>query len=240
MTKRLIFYIIICKISNVARSRLGKSKVSMKKTEIKKYIAIAIDIINILLVGLSVLSFFEDGGNGNIVVKDALCFGRFTNDSNILMAITSLIPLVFLFKSEVPEVVVVLKFVGTVAVTVTLLTVLLFLGPTHGYDGMFDGVFLYLHLICPLLSIISLYLPETPKPLPKFAWLYGTLPVVVYGSVYLIMVLITEKWPDFYGFNRGGFWYISLPAMFLCNALLSFIMAFIRKFRIKSKGNFDE
>lgn len=58
---------------------------SMKKTEIKKYIAIAIDIINILLVGLSVLSFFEDGGNGSVVVKDALCFGRF----NLILLLVS-------------------------------------------------------------------------------------------------------------------------------------------------------
>ena len=205
-----------------------------KKTELKKHIAIAINIINILLVGTSVLSFFVGGGDGNMEVKGALCFRFFTIDSNILMAVTSLILLPFLFKKEVPVGVAALKFVGTVAVTVTFLTVMLFLGPTQGYSTMFDGVCLYLHLICPLLSILSLYLPETPTPLSEFAWLYGTLSVVVYGIVYLVMVLITENWQDFYGFNRGGFWYISLSVMFLCSALLSFIMAYIRKFRIKS------
>lgn len=192
-------------------------------------VAIAADLLNAILVTVSIVSFFTGTGDGNMAVAGAKCFRYFTIDSNILAAAASLILLPYLIRGRVPTWAAVLKFVGTVAVTVTFLTVVFFLGPTQGYRQMFAGVCLWLHLVCPLLAIFSLYLPEVRRPLPKKAWLFGVLPVAVYGAIYAVMLLILCRWEDFYGFNMGGFWYISLAAMLLLGALLSFVMAALQR-----------
>ena len=213
----------------------------MKKREIVRWSAIILNLLNAVLVAVSIAYYFTGSGAGNMQVGGSRCFVFFTNDSNILSAVTSLILLPFLLKKRVPRWTAVLKFVGTVSVTVTLLTVVCFLGPTQGYARMFDGVCLYLHLLCPLLSVASVYLPEYEEPLPKASWMFGTLPVVVYGLVYYVMVVVTGRWADFYGFNRGGRWYLSLIAMFALGALLSFLMALLQRkaaFRRVQKNGF--
>lgn len=201
----------------------------MKRSEFARWAAIALNALNVILAAAAISAYFTGMGDGNMAVAGVRCFRFFTNDSNILSALASLVILPFLWKKRVPMWAAVLKYVGAVSVTVTLLTVVLFLGPTQGYGRMFVGVCLYLHLICPLLSIASVYLPESDRPLPQHAWLFGMLTVAVYGAVYIAMVLITRRWPDFYGFARGGYWYISLPAMLIFGALLSLLMAFLQR-----------
>lgn len=111
------------------------------------------------------------------------------------------------------------KYVGTVAVMVTLLTVLLFLGPHYGYKMLFSGPDLWLHLICPLLALLS-YLLWDRAPLTAATALLGVLPVLLYGLLYLRRVVFQQRWEDFYGFNRGGKWPLSFAAMLLGAALL--------------------
>jgi hypothetical protein len=44
--------------------------------------------------------------------------------------------------------------------------------------------------------------------------------VAVYGLVYLVQVVVTQRWPDFYSFNRNGQWYLSFAAVLTGAALL--------------------
>ncbi len=139
----------------------------------------------------------------------------FTALSNLFCAAASLAVAVCRVCGTMPAAVGVLKYVGTAAVTVTLLTVVCFLGPTIGYKPLFSGPDLWLHLICPVLAIVSLLLWDKP-PMPFGAVILGALPVPVYGVVYLRRVLFApeeRRWPDFYGFNRGGKWPLSFAAM---------------------------
>ena len=111
------------------------------------------------------------------------------------------------------------KYVGTIAVLVTLLTVLLFLGPHYGYKMLFSGPDLWLHLVCPLLALLS-YLLWDRAPLSLATALLGVLPVLLYGLLYLRRVVFQQRWEDFYGFNRGGKWPLSFAAMLLGAVLL--------------------
>ena len=46
--------------------------------------------------------------------------------------------------------------------------------------------------------------------------LWGLLPVVLYGPLYLYRILYApegKRWEDFYGFNKSGKWPISFAAM---------------------------
>ena len=100
--------------------------------------------------------------------------------------------------------------------TVTILTVFLFLGPSQGgYGDLLRGENLYMHLIGPLLAILSFCLIEKQKKLLSTA-LTGVVPVLLYGAVYLYKVVYApeeRRWEDFYGFNKGGKWLISFLAM---------------------------
>ena len=140
----------------------------------------------------------------------------FTALSNLLCAVTALaVAVCRLGGGALPYAVGVLKYVGTAAVTVTMLTVVCFLGPTIGFKPMFSGPDLWLHLVCPLLAIVSWALWDRPD-LPFAAVFLGVLPVVLYGFVYIYRVLYApeaRRWSDFYGFNRGGKWPLSYAAM---------------------------
>ena len=153
----------------------------------------------------------------------------FTALSNLLCAVAALCVALCRICGCLPYAIGVLKYVGTSAVTVTLLTVLCFLGPTLGYRKLFTGPDLWLHLICPVLAIVSCLLWDKP-PMPFGAVFLGALPVLLYGAVYLYRVLFApekRRWPDFYGFNRGGKWPLSFAAMLIGAFVISLVLWWI-------------
>lgn len=145
------------------------------------------------------------------------CFRYFTTDSNVIAALASLLILPWnaaqLVKPETkaPRGLMIYKFAATVSVTVTLLTVVFFLFPTsYAKIGMkalpafFGGNLFVLHFSTPVLAAVSAVALER-KPRLKFRdALWGMTPTVVYSAVYVFMVLVCRKWPDFYGFTFGG------------------------------------
>lgn len=204
----------------------------MKNAPLRAWLSLACNALNFLIVTCCIITFFVATGDGLMTVTGATCFRYFTIDSNILAAVASAVLCACFFRGVTPVWARVLKYVGSVAVTVTFLTVVFFLGPTMGYDIMFTGSSFFLHLVCPLLCLASLYLTEADEPLPAIAWPAGVLPVIVYGLVYLVMVIVVPPdvgWPDFYGFNMGGLWYVSLAAMYLLTTGLSFGMAALHR-----------
>ncbi len=117
-----------------------------------------------------------------------------------------------------------LKFVGTAAVTVTMLTVLFFLGPAYGYKALLSGSDLIMHLVTPLLALASFLVFERRQESLLLAFL-GLLPVALYGVLYGYKILAAppeKAWEDFYGFNKGGRWGLSVLAMAAATLLISF------------------
>ena len=109
-----------------------------------------------------------------------------------------------------------LKYIGTAAVTVTMMTVFLFLAPSMGSLGpLLAGTDLFMHLVTPLLALVSFSLFEK-RGMAFATSLLGMLPVLIYGPWYLYKTVRApeaERWEDFYGFNRGGKWKITFAAM---------------------------
>ncbi len=147
----------------------------------------------------------------------------FTVLSNLFCAAASLTVAVGWLSGSVPQAVWILKYVGTAAVTVTLLTVLVFLGPTIGYKKLLTGPDFGLHLLCPVLAILSFALLEKPELAFGTVFL-GLLPVLLYGFLYLYKVIAAKTWEDFYGFNRGGKWPVSFAVMLAGTFLISWIL----------------
>lgn len=167
-----------------------------------------INILIFVITAISILAGFRKDGHWDLQ-KGKESFRFFTILSNLFCAISAL--LLVLSSSYWTWL---LKYTGTVAVTVTLLTVIFYLGPNMGYKQMLSGKDLYLHLCGPLLAIVSFCFMERWYDLSFPLSLLGILPVIIYGFVYLFEVVILKNWEDFYGYNKNGKWKLSMAAMF--------------------------
>ena len=153
-------------------------------------------------------------------------FHYFTVQSNVLCAAAALL----MCLAPARHGVWLLKYVGTAAVCVTMLTVLLFLGPTLGYALLLKGRDLFMHLLTPLAALFSFCVYEK-RGLPFSAALLGMLPVALYSVLYLYKVLhapADARWEDFYGFNRGGKWPLSLALMLLGSFLVCMALLYLQ------------
>ena len=183
----------------------------------KRAIDLVMNVLIVLTTAWAVLMYFI--GEPDILGShDIQCFKYFTTDSNILAALGSLFYLSFRFlhrddpSRTPPHWLALFKFIGTVAASITLLTVVFFLAPMGAIRGkglhtvllFFSGNVFVLHLSTPVLSILSTLFLEKDPPLTRKQALWGTLPTTVYALVYLTMVVLLKQWDDWYGFTFGG------------------------------------
>jgi hypothetical protein len=102
-----------------------------------------------------------------------------------------------------------LKFVAAVAVSITFLVVMTFLGPLYGYPFMFEGANLWFHLLVPVGAILEqVFLSK--GPFGRKDVLFAALPVLFYGVGYLCNILMNGvgEWPDtndWYSFMMWGY-----------------------------------
>ncbi len=134
----------------------------------------------------------------------------FTVLSNFLCGIAALIHFVFLaLRKTAPSWVLRLSYAGTAAVGVTMMVVLLFLGPLYGYLAMLKGANLWFHLLIPLLAILDHILLE-PGERPAFRDTFLCLiPPALYGAAYAVNIAVNGigEWPntnDWYLFFYWG------------------------------------
>lgn len=201
-------------------------------------------VMAIYAVGISVRMHAAREFNGSGIAT----FRYFTTDSNVLCGVLSLIAAAFTLpvllnkRDSVPKAVLVLKYVGTVAVALTFSVVIVFLGPIYGYGMMYRGASFYLHGIVPILAMVSWIVFDRGLKLKFRAILLAMVPVAVYGVVYFIMVVqrgpARGGWQDFYALTRGGRWWLSIILMGLGTALLAFILLFLHN--RCDRGNTDQ
>lgn len=178
-----------------------------------------------LITVYGILFSFIRGAKGNMFGSTFKIFRFFTVDSNLLVGIFAAILCAYEIKllrgkiKEIPNWTIVLKFVGTVAVAFTFLVVLTFLLPISSFKAVYSGNNFIMHLLTPLVAMISFVLLECPKGF-KFKWTFiSIVPSAVYGFVYLIMVVFIGEenggWQDFYWFNYNNMWPFSMPILYL-------------------------
>ena len=177
---------------------------------------IILNIVNTVMIALVVLYACMKKKKNNETCGEI--FRYFTVLSNILCALASFAAAVSAAAGGISFGVSVFKYVATCAVTVTMVTVFVFLGPSFGsLKPLLQGQELFLHLICPLIAIASYCLFDRTD-MPFSFTLLGTLPVLCYGLFYMYKILYApeaKRWEDFYTFNREGKWPISFAAMLL-------------------------
>lgn len=151
----------------------------------------------------------------------------FTVQSNIYVAAVSLVCALCRIWGQEPGWLVLLKYSATCSVTVTFLTVFLYLGPRfRNWGFLLSGANLWMHLFCPVFAIASLLL-RGPLSLPFSASFAGLAPVVLYSLLYLKKVVLEpeeKRWEDLYGFTDGIRWVWSMIAMYLASYAVSLLL----------------
>lgn len=183
-----------------------------------------LNILIALITLLIVVSFFRKDGQW-VPERGKFALRFFTTLSNMLCAAACLLTALAINAGGIPEWIWMLKYIGTAAVTVTMLTVLFFLAPTFGKGALkvlLSGTDLFMHLITPLLALVSFCVFEK-RGMSFGQSLWGMLPVVLYGPVYLYKILYAlpeKRWDDFYGFNKQGKWPIAFAGMVIGTFLI--------------------
>ncbi len=193
-------------------------------------------IVNLAIFAVTLILLFRFARKDGAWAPGRLrvAFRFFTCQSNVLCAAAALLMAVAALGGEVPRWIWTLKYIGTVAVTITMATVFVYLAPLVGKDWvqrLLKGPDLYMHLVTPLLAVLSFCLLERRGM--SFYWsLWGLLPVVLYGPHYLYRIRFApegKQWEDFYSFNKHGQWKRSFALMFAASLLLCVLFWLIQK-----------
>lgn len=165
----------------------------MENTQYKNRMPIIFAILMVLsgIAGIT-LSALSQG---------AELFVTYTEDSNILNLITSVIYLLLLLgilkcKSENGlRIIKQMRYISTCCVGLTFFVVLLVLAPMSGgiegfkvmffYDSMFFN-----HLVTPVLAIISFVFFEKEPILKKVNSLYALIPTIIYGAIAIVLNIV--------------------------------------------------
>lgn len=149
-------------------------------------------------------------------VSNIKAFKYFTVDSNVFAGIISLVMMivhVLIAKgklSTIPKPVQFLKLAATTGVTLTMLVTALFLAPFQfGFFALFTDSNLFLHLLIPLLCIITFVFFE-PAEIPAAKTFVGVIPMLIYAVFYTTNIIVhlengqTSQTYDWYGFLSNG------------------------------------
>jgi len=116
----------------------------------------------------------------------------------------------------------------------TMIVVVVFLAPAArgGYFSLFKNTNLFMHLLIPLVCIISFVFFESTKKLRFAVAFAGMIPMFLYAVYYCINIAlhlengeISRKY-DWYGFAIGGIRFapVSLAVIFSLTFLISLLL----------------
>lgn len=204
-----------------------------RKTDVRKIILYVSEILIVALVAYSVIGMVTTRNESALMMSGIRAFKFYTVLSNVFCALSSLFVLIFFFtekRTALPVWLYLFRLMGSCVVTVTLVVVLLFLGPTMGWGLMFSGVCLWLHLVVPVLSIIAQILQQPEREVPFWKTVLAVAPTIVYGTVYITVNAVgwtgkSNRVTDFYGFLTWG-WGIGIVIL-LAICLMNWLAAIL-------------
>lgn len=139
-------------------------------------------IINIIIIIAELFAFGK-----SLLVDHTIALEYYTNDSNIIALISSLLFIFFYSKDK--KIIKDIRFIATSCLTVTLLVVIFILCPMYNFNYkllMFTDNFFILHTLVPVLSIIS-YTTLEDRSNKNYLCLLFTL---IYGTILIILNIL--------------------------------------------------
>jgi len=187
-----------------------KTHMNLAKTIIKILIKAAIVVIGVLGIILTAISTEFMGG--------ASVFFFFTVQSNIFIMLMALIFLIneivvlISKKSFINQVLLHVKYVATVAITITFLVFFTMLAPLMGMDYLLSFKNFSLHAIVPILAIVDFFLFDKDIKLTYKSSLLATISPICYvvfvyaGAIFKIQYGKDLYYPYFFlNIDTNGF-----------------------------------
>lgn len=151
------------------------SNISVSKTRLSFLFKIIVFVSAIVGTLLSYLASRDSFMGGSTV------FMFFTTQSNIAMAIISLIGFCYMIRArEVGQVWQIIKFVGTVAITLTGVVFCFVLAPTLGEDA-WNIQNILTHVVVPVVSVIDFFVVSGAFNIKKKSVFYVIIPPILYA-----------------------------------------------------------
>ena len=190
-------------------------------------------IINTLIVVLEIIGFII-----SYVHYNRLAFEFYTEDSNMLALIVSLLFVIFLFKKkDMPYWLRLLKYSSIICLTVTFLVVIFILAPMYKFNYAYlllSKELLFHHFLCPILAIVSFIFFDDVGDLSLRDSLRGLSFTFLYAFI-LIILNIVEVIEGPYPFLkvREQSFLMSIVWFFVISGFSCFISLFLRKLYIR-------
>ena len=202
-------------------------------------------IFNILLVVFEVV-----GLTWSMINKHGLIsFKFYTNLSNVLALIAGILFIVryYFFKNNIfSKICDYVKIISTIGLTVTFLVVLFVLGPngakTNGLNGYLDYLFpnglLFLHVLCPIVIVISFTCFENHKNFNNILWyLVSAVYTFIYGIIIITLVYFTNISAPYFFLNSKtmGYWPTFGYGMLfvVASSLIAYVLVLINRKVVK-------
>jgi hypothetical protein len=174
-----------------------------------------------LFATVSMIVGFQFMGDVRVLSSmNVAAFRYFTVDSNVFAGIVSLAYIIWKLSpsgrghEQLPKPLYVLKLAATTGVMLTMMVTVFFLAPRSKttYFAYFMNANFFMHLITPLLCIISFvfFEPAQSGRAPFALSFTGVIPMVLYAFFYIPNILLhledgkTSRTYDWYGFLDGG------------------------------------
>ena len=180
----------------------------------KLFIASFITNILTFLLVLTGVILMMTIGSGALGTANIIVFKYFTFQSNVFMGVVAFIyawyQLLILLgkKDKLPHVLLVFNHVGTTAVSLTFLVVIMFLAPGYGFHLMYRGANLFFHGIVPVVAMLGFMFIHKECNITFKETVFSVIPSLLYGIVYFIVVVSTNGYGDinidFYMFGANG------------------------------------
>ncbi len=199
----------------------------------RKYISI---LLNILIVFFEVIALFY-----NLFINHRLYLQYYTELTNIIGLIVSGIYVYYLINNKkISKKFSVVKYTSTVCFAITFLVVFLILTPMSNYNlkAMFiDGVLLFHHLLCPIISIVSFIFFDEIVGLSKKDTIYSLFLTCIYGIIMIclnIFNFVIGPYPFLKVKNQSIL--VSLVWLILIFSISYCVAFFLRFFKSKRVG----
>lgn len=145
---------------------------------------------NLLFIILELIGFFIVLNDGNFIE-----FKYYTEDSNLLALIVSIIYLVHLiFKIKITRFLSLVRLTSVISLMITFLTVIFILMPSYNFDFnyMYWNSNLFFHLICPLLYFYIYFKIDRKFKAKFYEILYTLIPTFIYAIVLVTLNIINK------------------------------------------------
>ena len=164
----------------------------------RKWMLLGMDLLIVGLVAYAWYVMMVRMGDGTLSGSGLSSLRYYTVLSNLLEGLAALLTVVFLAlilagkAKELPRWLTLLRYAGVTSVSLTFLTVMVYLGPVFGFNIMFNDANLYFHLLIPLLAIAEAVFLSGEK-LRFTDSFVAALPTLLYGIWYVINNLVNGR-----------------------------------------------